>query len=234
MPAGRRRAAPRPVSGTVTQLSVPSGRPERTILYLDGRRAEDIATEVIAAAGLRTGEAVSEEALAALVAQDEPHRARARALRLLSARDRSSAEIRSRLQLAGFSQGTVSGTIIWLEKLGYLDDARFAERYVAEKAGAGWGQRRIRSELLRKGIDRARLDAALESIAGDEAGQRARTETLMTLVRRRFGRQWQEDRQTAERRLAGFLARRGYDWDAVSRVMRQLEEETSAPPEHRE
>ncbi len=172
MPAGRRRAAPRPVSGTVTQLSVPSGRPERTILYLDGRRAEDIATEVIAAAGLRTGEAVSEEALAALVAQDEPHRARARALRLLSARDRSSAEIRSRLQLAGFSQGTVSGTIIWLEKLGYLDDARFAERYVAEKAGAGWGQRRIRSELLRKGIDRARLDAALESIAGDEAGQR--------------------------------------------------------------
>jgi regulatory protein len=231
MTAGRRQASPGPVSGIVTRLAVISSRPERTVLHLDGRRAGDIATEIVGAAGLRTGEFVSEEALAALLHQDEPHRARSRALRLLAARDRSSAEVRSRLQLSGFSPVTISATITWLAGLGYLDDARFAERYTAEKSMAGWGERRIRSELLRKGIDRAAVDVALASVAGDEEGEDARMETLMTLVRRRFGRQWQGDREGAERRLAGFLARRGYDWDTVAKVARQLDdEEASARP----
>jgi regulatory protein len=231
MAGGGRRTSPGPLSGIITRLSVLSGRPERTSLYLDGRRAGDIATEVVESAGLRKGEFLSEETLATLLHQDEPHRARSRALGLLSVRDRSSAEVRSRLQLIGFSPDTISATIGWLVGLGYLDDARFAERYAAEKSRAGWGERRIRSELLRKGIDRTALDVALASATGDEASEEARMETLMALVRRRFGRQWQEDRESAERRLAGFLARRGYDWDTVTKIVRQLDdEEASARP----
>jgi regulatory protein len=223
MPARGRRVAPGPLSGTITGLVVRSGRPERTVVHLEGRPAADIATEVVREAGLRKGGALSEETLAALLHMDEPYRARSRALRLLATRDRSRAEVDSRLRQAGFTADTVGATIGWLGGLGYLDDARFAERYVAEKTRNGWGPRRIRSELMRKGIQRSVLDAALAGADEDEQPAVAQTEMLVELVRNRFGRQWVQDRVTAERRLVGFLTRRGYDWEDVTRVVRGLE-----------
>ena len=44
---------------------------------------------------------------------------------------------------------------------------------------------------------------------------------MLALVRRRFGRQFAVDPDGAERRLAGFLVRRGYDWETIGRVVRE-------------
>ncbi len=223
MPVGRPQATPEHRSGILSRLAVLPNRPERTVLYVDGRRAGDIATEVAQAAGLREGDFLSEEAFASLQAEDEPHRARSRALRLLSVRDRSIAEVESRLRLSGFTAATAATTTEWLEGLGYLDDERFAERYVGEKSRTGWGERRIRAELLAKGVGRATVDAALTALSEDEEGETERSESLAALVQRRFGRQWQEDRDAAARRLTGFLLRRGYDWETVSGVIRRMD-----------
>lgn len=230
MPAGRRRAPSGPQAGVITRLAVNSTRPDRTILYVDGRRAGDMATEVVQAAGLQVGGFLSEDDLAGLHKQDEPHRARASALRLLTFRDRSTSEVESRLRQSGFAGGTVTATVVWLKGLGYLDDARFSERYVAEKSRTGWGARRIRTELLRKGVARQTVDDALVSLAADRESESVPSDSLMVLVHRRFGSQWQADRGVAERRLTGFLLRRGYDWDTVARTVRRLDAElTSAP-----
>jgi SOS response regulatory protein OraA/RecX len=48
---------------------------------------------------------------------------------------------------------------------------------------------------------------------------------LEQTVRRRFGAQFAAEPQAAERRLAGFLARRGYDWDTIGRLARTLRDE---------
>ena len=47
----------------------------------------------------------------------------------------------------------------------------------------------------------------------------------MVLVRRRFGAQFATDADAAERRLTGYLARRGYDWETIARVSRELRAE---------
>jgi regulatory protein len=225
MPAGRSRSDPGPRSGTVSRLVVLTGRPERTVVYLDGRRAGDIATEVVNAKGLRKGDTLAEDDLAELRRQDEPHRARFRALGLLGVRDRSATEIANRLRMAGFAPDIVEATVRWLRELDYIDDRRFSERYVNEKSRSGWGGRRIRAELLRKGVDRALVDEALALHMDDPEAESARMEDLLALVRKRFGRQWSEDRRAAERRLSAFLVRRGYDWDTVASVVRRMDAE---------
>ena len=59
------------------------------------------------------------------------------------------------------------------------------------------------------------------------------SDVLEELVRRRFSAQFAADPEAAERRLAGYLGRRGYDWDTIGRMTRLLREEAAgegAPP----
>jgi regulatory protein len=135
--------------------------------------------------------------------------------------------VETRLRQQGFGSKVITDTSAWLEHLGYLNDERFAQHYAAEKVRAGWGPRRIEAELRQKGIDRSTIKQVLEG--GEDKAQVAIEgyETLMALVRRRFGAQFASDADTADRRLAGYLARRGYDWETISRISREMRSEAA-------
>jgi regulatory protein len=143
---------------------------------------------------------------------------------LLAARDRSAREIETRLGALGFSAETISSTVDWLREREYLDDRRYAEHYASEKLRAGWARRRILSELLRHGVARGVAEEVVASteldseVAGEDA-ERALVETLV----RRFGLQYSRDPAGTRRRITGFIARRGYEWEAAERLMRRFE-----------
>lgn len=217
-----KRTSPAPRGeGVVTSLVAKRGRTDRIAVYLEGSRAFDLAAMVVEKAGLRVGDALSEDAQNRLLRLDAPFRARERALALLALSDRSRREMELRLKTGGFDAEAISGTVAWLEGLDYLNDRRFVARYAAEKLKSGWGPHRIRAELLRKGVERRLVEEGLAPEAGGGSGPDG-METVTALVRRRFGRQFRDDPVTAGRKLAGFLARRGYDWDAIAVVTRTL------------
>lgn len=221
-----RRAMPptrEPRAGTVTRLCVQAGQPGRTALYIDGRPAVDIATPLVDEAGLHTGDTLTAEDVAGLLEQDELYRARSHALRLLATRDRSTGEVESGLQRAGFTPEIVTATVTWLQERRYVDDERFAQRYIEQKSEAGWGENRVRSELTRRGIDRIVIEASLLAFRSNDDVVSTRDEALLTLLDRRFSRPWAQDPTAARRRLAGFLARRGFDWEAASQIIRLFE-----------
>jgi regulatory protein len=230
----RRRTEPVVLQGgVITALAARRGQAERVAVHLDGHRAFDLSSVVVDGAGLRAGDPLTAERQQELLDQDSPYRARERALRLLGLRDRSRREIQTRLRQAGFEPPAVSETVEWLTGLGYLDDRRFAGAYVAEKQRGGWGPRRIRAELAAKGVERPVVDEALAAledacVTGRGDGDAALEQT----IRKRFGGQFATDRETAERRLAAFLARRGYDWDTIGRMIRILREEASSEAEY--
>ena len=214
------------VEGSITSLASRRAHAERVAVYLDGSRTFDLAVVVVEVAGLRVGDRLSVGDQERLLEQDAPYRARERAVHLLAVRDRSCHEVRLRLQQAGFSPAVVEGTVAWLVGLDYLDDARFAARYSVEKARSGWGPRRIGAELARKGVERKLVGEVLSGEGSEPAGGAEGIAALTTLARRRFGAQLDRDPQGGSRRLAGFLGRRGYDWDTIHAVLRELEAET--------
>ena len=191
-----------PDGGRITGLKVRKGRSDRTVVCLDQDTRFEIATSLADEHRLRLGMSLTGEQVVTLSREDQPYLARSRSLAALSVKDRHSCEIRSRLQQEGFRDEVVEATIVWLVERGYLDDARFTERYVSEKTRGGWGERRIRSELLRKGLDRSEATAATEAGAqGSESRAEADTQ-LVALVVSRFGRLHREDPSVAERRNA--------------------------------
>lgn len=224
---GRSRRSPGPAQDGVIRALVPRrGDAERVTVRLQGSFCFDVAAVLVQREGLRVGDPLPAAAQERLLEEDAPFRARETALGFLSYRDRSAREVQIRLESAGFDPRVVDDAVSWLKGIGYVDDARFATRYAAEKARAGWGAQRIRAELMRKGVERAVVDAALAAQEESEAFPVASGEEVaLALARKRFGAQFAVDPRGAANRLAGFLLRRGFDWDAVGRIQRVLRAE---------
>lgn len=88
------------------------------------------------------------------------------AARFLETRSRSVTEVRRRLTGAGYQAELVEAAISRLTDLGMLDDEMFARQWVESRDRARpRGERAIRDELRRKGVDRGVIDAALDGRA---------------------------------------------------------------------
>ncbi|HEX3977876.1 MAG TPA: RecX family transcriptional regulator [Solirubrobacteraceae bacterium] len=128
-------------------------------------------------------------------------------------RDRTVGEVRQRLQRRGVSEEPTETAIQMLGQQGFLDDARFARLFVADKrALEEWGSERIRRTLLSRGIDRHLADAALAEAAapqGDHGEPESELDRALALLRRRFPDPPQ-DRGDRNRAL-GMLMRKGYE-----------------------
>jgi regulatory protein len=104
-----------------------------------------------------------------------------------------------------------------LEELRLIDDAAYAEAFVRSRARAGVARRSVSRELRSKGITDEDAEPALATV--DPADERA---TAVRLARTRAARTVGLPPLTRQRRLAGFLARKGYSGDVVSDVVREV------------
>src|SRR5437868_11809689 len=142
-----------------------------------------------------------------------------RALDMLEARARAVTELRRLLIRKGEPAGDVDAAIERLRAAGVLDDANFARQLTRSKAlGGGHSRRRIQQELAKRGVARDVSDDAIEEVFDEEgvdeqaAIERVARKKLRTLT--------SADAPTRKRRLYAFLARRGYNSDAIARVLR--------------
>ncbi|MGH8258125.1 MAG: regulatory protein RecX [Steroidobacteraceae bacterium] len=88
---------------------------------------------------------------------------RAAAVTLLARRDFAGGELRRRLEGRGFEAETAAQAVAALIEERALDDARYAQNYVAYHAGRGQGSVRIAADLSALGLAAALVEAALAS-----------------------------------------------------------------------
>jgi regulatory protein len=141
--------------------------------------------------------------------------ARATALRLLSRRDYTTAELRDRLLERDFDARETDALIHDLTADGTLDDRRVAAAHVRTAGRVkGRGRLRIVRELAARGIDR---DVARELVREfspeDEAESIARV-----LARKRVPA---APSVTERRKIVQHLLRRGFPGDAIDQALRK-------------
>jgi regulatory protein len=131
---------------------------------------------------------------------DERERAIDCAVRALAHRDHSSAALRAKLDRTGLSEEAQADTVKTLERIGYLDDARFARDRAVRLADRGYGDDWIRADLEAQGVDAETAAASVAALEPeDERADRA------------------AGSGDAERRLRR-LARRGFSEETIERV----------------
>lgn len=148
----------------------------------------------------------------------------ATALRLLTRRDRSEAELRQKLQQFGFCTSAIDETINKCREYNYLDDQRYAKERARSfmRNGRGVGQK-IRQDLRRRGINEALTEQAIENAEAEFSSD----QILRDQLSRRFPSfhyARADDRE--RRRVISFFQRRGFPLEQIFAIVKSQ----NAPP----
>lgn len=209
------RAAPQP--GAVTAIQGQVHDPERVSVFIDGTFSFGIARDVAESFGLEKGRELDQATLDDLLAQEQQHKSTSIALNFLAFRPRSEGEIRTRLRKAGMPDLTIDDTLAKLRDWHYVDDADFARRWIENRlAHRPRGARLLAQELKTKGIAPQVMVEALDDAELDERGDALR------IAEHRARQLADLDQGVRERRLTGFLARRGYGFDVIRVTLEAL------------
>ncbi|GAA4669220.1 regulatory protein RecX [Frondihabitans cladoniiphilus] len=131
----------------------------------------------------------------------------------LSRRGVSSHEMTNILRSRDLPDEVVESEIARLEGVGLLDDAELAENLVRSKQERkGLGKSAISNELRQRGVAQEAIEAAIADIDDDD--EQARCDEWAA---KRVGQLRGLDHATAERRLNGYLMRRGYRSEVIRR-----------------
>jgi regulatory protein len=141
------------------------------------------------------------------------------ALRILSLRDHSVAELARKLVRRGFAEEVVQAVVSECLRLNYLDDRRASEQAVERLKRKGCGARRIRMELARKGLTGADTEERLRNAFGP--GEEL--EVALATARRK----WKTLQPAADpgkriQRLQRYLHSRGFSESVIYAVTADL------------
>ncbi|MFK5634530.1 regulatory protein RecX [Ornithinimicrobium sp. LYQ103] len=146
-------------------------------------------------------------------------------LRQLAMGPRTRRQLEDKLRDRGCAPEVAASVLDRMGEVGLVDDEAFAEMFVRSRQETkGLAAVALRRELRDKGVADEVVDAALEEIDPEREKDQARA-----LVVRRLRTMRGLDRDVQTRRLAGFLARKGYGSGVSFQVIREALDDL---PEH--
>lgn len=212
------------MSRKISALKLQKRNHQRVNVYLDGEFAFGLSR--IVAAWLEVGQELSEEKIAQLQAEDENEVAFQRAVRFIGYRMRTEAEVWDKLKDNNYPEEVIRAVVRRLQRDGLVDDERFAQIWVENRAEFHpRSHRALAYELRQKGIaEEVIIETLAEIIEDEELAYKAGLKQSRKLK----NLEWPDFR----RRLGGFLARRGFSYDVVAPVVdriwaEQLSDETT-------
>lgn len=145
---------------------------------------------------------------------DMQKRARLRCMHLLEKRDYTEKQLRDKLRMGKteYTQEMIDDAIAYVKSYRYVDDESYACRYV-ECMKERKSRRQIEQELYQRGISREQVEKAFEQT------QEVPEEELIAswLEKKHFV--LEEADITEQRRMYGFLARKGFSGESIRRAL---------------
>lgn len=175
-----------------------------TILRLSENEVIDFA--------LYAGKELSEEESAAL--QDSVRRSalKGKTIELLSRKPQSRKEVERKLTQWEASEEEAAALCDRMEELGYLNDAAYAVTVVRHYSAKGYGERKLRDELYRRGVPRDLWDEALQQAGSPD-------EAIDAFIAKKLAGKAPNPKEL--KKVSDALARRGYHWNDISAALRR-------------
>lgn len=140
-----------------------------------------------------------------------------RAVKLLTARSRSIAELRERLAERCSNKAIVETVIARLREYGYLDDERYALGYASAKVRQQpIGRRRLQQSLALKQVERAVADEVLDQVFTETS----EAELIDRAINKRVRLRGRPKTRAEAKSLFDYLLRQGFPFELVSDKVR--------------
>jgi len=204
---------------TITRIVEGKRRKNRRNVYLDGVFAFACNINVVARFRLAEGLQLTTEQVSQILQGEVRQECFDDAMRMLQTRLHSRRELATKLSRKEYGQSTIEGVLTDLERLGYIDDARFAKTKALSAAEhKHHGKRRAKIELMKAGVDSSTAETALDDVYDRHDSIAVARE----LARKQAGRLLKLEPAVARRRLVGMLQRRGFEYDAIKPVVDEV------------
>lgn len=197
----------------VIQDLKPSKRvPGRWLAALEDGSILRLGEAQVADFALYAGMELSEEQARALLDAARRDGLKEKALELLSRKPLSRRELEKKLEQWDAGEEERLAICDRMEELGFLNDRAYAQRVVSHFSARGFGVKKLRDELYRRGVPRELWEETLE-------GAEDPSEAIDAFVAKKLaGRE--ADRKELQK-VSAALARRGYQWADISAALRR-------------
>ena len=199
----------------VIQELKPSQRVQgRWLAMLEDGSILRVGQQEIADFALYSGRELTEEETEALTAGLRRRQLRERALELLSRKPQSRRELTRKLNEWGAQPEEADAVCDHIKEQGYLNETDYAAQIVRVYSARGFGEKKLRDELYRRGVPRDYWDDALEQIQDS-------TEAIDAFLQKKLAG-WTGDRKQLQKVTAA-LARRGFSWSDIRDALARYE-----------
>ncbi|HLS47169.1 MAG TPA: regulatory protein RecX [Gemmatimonadales bacterium] len=206
-------------SGAISALAPDARRPACIRIHVAGRPYYTVPAEVVRAEQLQPGRTIDPDLHERLGRAADQEAALRAALRSLELRSHARAELRRRLVRRGHPADSVDAALDQVAAMGLLDDGAFAREYARSRAARGRGPVRVLRDLMRLGVAREQVDAAVAAQWPDGIEDQ---EATLALAERRAAQLGDLPRPVKRRRLLAYLTRRGFSGRTVNQVVTRV------------
>ena len=185
-------------------------RKGRYNIFVDGGFFSGLDAETIVKSGLKAGLEIDKDKLEELVEESETRSAFEKLINLISRQMYSKKELETKLIKYGYSQSVIKGAILKAEEYGYINDELYAKLLVEAKPLKS--KTEIKNALFLKGINSNTISEQTKDIDKDEETSRAI----------KIAEKYMKNKEVNEKNIANlynYLARRGFLFDAINRVL---------------
>ena len=195
----------------ITEISAQK-RKGRYNLFVDGEFYSGLDAEHIIKNGLKVGLEISKEKLEQIVSESEIRSAFDKLVKMISNHMHTKFEIKQKLINLGYSDSAVLGAINKAEEYGYVDDDLYAKMFIDSKSNKS--KLEIKLLLSKKGIKKEIVSDKTEMITDDIEEQKA-----LNLAEKYMKNKVVDQKSMSG--LYGYLARKGFMFDAINHVLKK-------------
>lgn len=196
----------------ITDIKIQKKNPNRISIFLDGKFSFGLSKQI--ASSLAVGQSLCDEKILELQRLDIKELGLQQAMKFLQYRVRSEYEVRQNLLKHCYSENAITQVITQLRRMNLVNDIAFANSWVENRSELKpKGKIALRSELLAKGIDKGIIEEVIRNINEEQLAYKAARKYSLRLRNL--------DWRTYQKKLLGFLSRRGFTYGVSKPVVKQ-------------
>lgn len=209
----------------ITTIQPQKRNPERMNIFIDGEFGFGLHVKL--AVNLSVGQELSHDEIEKLRKADKVEKTYLKALNFLSYRPRSTAEVSRWMAKHDTPDEVEEAVLARLKRNKYVDDKKFAELWVENRNEfRPRGAYALRMELRSKGVSDEAIEPVLRELDEEELALRAARKPL-----KRFEKLTRDDFQ---KKIYGYLSRRGFKYDTIKTTISVLRAEIEEAIESKE
>lgn len=202
----------------ITKIEIQKNNKDRVNIYLDGEYALAINAELIYKENLKVKDDVDISKLQEIAEKESYIRCEESAIKIIERSYKTEKEIRDKLKQKGYEEKQINNSIDFLKEYNFINDNTYAKAFIKDKLSSK-GSQKIKYDLMKKGIAKDIIEENLIKVDKNEE-----KEVALNVGRKKYEsiRRKESDNYKLSGKLYRFLISRGYAYDIVKDVVKEI------------